>query len=227
LKRIALVSAALLVSTLLSSTPATASRSTSLASVFPHEVVHTPEGDYVIYFIEEDILVEVPTSVTALPVDAFDQLDELIAVAEDQSMTCDGLKTTEDGTSGNDGNLDGTSGADVMHGYGGDDTMDGLAGLDHMCGGRGNDIVRGGSGEDKVIGGRGHDELRGGPGTDRIVGSSGDDDAYDGRGIDEINLVDDRQGDQLYRCEDGETDRYTTDNDEVEVEDVDAQPHHC
>ncbi|HEY7874221.1 MAG TPA: calcium-binding protein [Actinomycetota bacterium] len=226
MKRIALVSAALLVSALMAPTPATASSGTSLASVFPHEVIHTPYGDAVIYFIEEDILIEVPTSTTNLPVTAFDELDELISIAEDQSMTCDGLKTTKDGTSGDD-NMNGTSGADIMHGYAGNDTMDGAGGLDHMCGGRGTDRVRGGAGEDKVIGGVGHDEVRGGPGTDRLVGSSGNDDAYDGDGIDEINLVDDARGDQLYRCLDGDTDRYTTDADEIEVEDVAASSSYC
>ena len=226
MKRIALISAALLLSTVFVSAPASALPARSLASVFPHKVVPTPEGDYIIYFIEEDILIEVPANVESLNASAFEELDELIAIAEDQSKTCDGVKTTKDGDAGNN-DMNGTASADVMHGFGGDDSRDGQGGLDIMCGGRGNDMVRGNSGEDKVIGGRGHDEVRGGAGTDRLVGSSGNDDAYDGAGTDHADLVDGVTGDQLYRCSDGVEDTWATDSDEIEVEDVAASSIYC
>jgi hypothetical protein len=226
LKKTTLVGAVLLVSGLLVPTPASASPSLNLGSVFPHKVVHAPEGDYIIYFIEEDILIEVPPSVDNLDATAFEQLDELIAVAEEVGKTCDGVKTTIDGDSG-DNDMDGTSGPDIMHGFQGNDTMDGNGSVDRMCGGRGNDIVRGGAGEDRVIGGPGHDEVRGGAATDQILGMSGNDDAYDGTGSDDINLVDGVTGDQLYRCSDATEDVWATDDDEVEVTDVAASSIYC
>jgi Ca2+-binding RTX toxin-like protein len=226
MKKIALVTAALLVSALFTSTPATAAGATSLASVFPHEVVPSPEGNYIIYFIEEDVLIEVPSSVDALDATAVEQLDELIAVAETGSMTCDGVKTTQDGNA-NDNDMNGSSGTDVMQGYAGNDTMDGNGGIDRMCGGRHNDMVRGGAGEDRVLGGPGHDEVRGGSGIDQILGMSGNDDAYDGHGSDDINLVDGVTGDQLYRCADGAEDVWATDDDEIEVTDVAASSIYC
>jgi glucose/arabinose dehydrogenase len=61
------------------------------------------------------------------------------------------------GTPGNDDNLTGTPGADVICGMGGNDQLFGLGG---------NDLLSGGAGNDRLVGGPGGDVLQGGDGPD-------------------------------------------------------------
>ena len=52
---------------------------------------------------------------------------------------------------GNDGDLRGSSGGDVITGLGGDDTIKGLAGDDYITGGAGDDTIGGGLGDDAAV----------------------------------------------------------------------------
>ncbi len=76
------------------------------------------------------------------------------------------------------GNIDGTSGDDVITGSAGVNTIEGKGGNDVICGGNGNDTLTGAGGVDKFDAGGGNDTLysrdgrrettiRGGSGTDR------------------------------------------------------------
>jgi hypothetical protein len=87
-------------------------------------------------------------------------------------ILCNGLVVTKLGTSGNDINLLGTPGNDVIHGLGGDDTIKGLRGNDIICGGAGNDVLRGGKGKDQLYGEAGNDKLYGDQQNDRLDGGS-------------------------------------------------------
>jgi Ca2+-binding RTX toxin-like protein len=80
--------------------------------------------------------------------------------------TCDGRAATIVGTAGNDTNLAGTPGPDVIVGLGGNDTMIGLGGSDVLCGGSGLDTLEGGNDGDLLEGGADRDTLRGGQGVD-------------------------------------------------------------
>lgn len=71
-----------------------------------------------------------------------------------------------EGTSGNDTNLAGTSGNDMIYARGGDDVVDA---------GDGNDVIYAGDGNDTVYGGAGNDQLDGGAGADLLVGGDGND----------------------------------------------------
>jgi Ca2+-binding RTX toxin-like protein len=81
-----------------------------------------------------------------------------------------------EGTSGDDV-IVGSNGSDEIRGLGGDDlicgrsgfdTIDGGAGNDNLGGGDKSDTLRGGSGNDRLRGGRMFDFLEGGPGDDKI-----------------------------------------------------------
>ncbi len=97
-----------------------------------------------------------------------------------------------------DGDVDGTSGDDVMgtsytdadgtqmNGYGGDDTVDGGAGNDTIQTGAGQDEVQGGSGADSIDAGAGDDTVEGGIGDDTVEGGEGDDVISGGDGADVI-----------------------------------------
>lgn len=82
--------------------------------------------------------------------------------------------------------LQGTSGSDVMFGFGGDDLLEGNDGDDFIWGGQGNDTLRGGNGNDSLWGGSGNDKMYGGNGDDRLWGGSGNDEIYGGSGSDRI-----------------------------------------
>ncbi|NJD07806.1 MAG: hypothetical protein FIA97_15120 [Methylococcaceae bacterium] len=69
------------------------------------------------------------------------------------------LKPTE----GDDLNLDGYAGNDVIDALGGDDNVNGRSG---------DDLLRGGAGDDDLQGGFGNDTLEGGAGNDRLLGYS-------------------------------------------------------
>jgi Ca2+-binding RTX toxin-like protein len=88
--------------------------------------------------------------------------------------------------------LGGTTGADVIHSYGGDDVLYGAGGGDSLYGGDGNDQIfadypldmsgatgggrsylRGENGDDTILGGSGFDDINGNRGNDTIDGGSG------------------------------------------------------
>jgi hypothetical protein len=75
---------------------------------------------------------------------------------------CNGRQATILGTSGDDGALNGTSGDDVILGFGGNDTINGMGGNDSICGGAGNDTILEGLSPD------GADWISGGAGTDTV-----------------------------------------------------------
>lgn len=120
-----------------------------------------------------------------------------------------------------DNRLDGTAGADTIHGGGGDDTLTGQGGNDEMRGNYGNDlldgqggadVLRGGLGDDTVSGGGGNDmiwgepgddDLSGGTGHDTLIGSSGADTLHGGDGNDSLNGGD--HGDTMYGEEGNDT----------------------
>jgi Ca2+-binding RTX toxin-like protein len=70
------------------------------------------------------------------------------------------------GTNGNDGDLVGTAGNDVI---------DGLGGNDFLAGQEGNDLLFGGAGRDNLDAGEGDDQLFGGAGDDFLTGYLGND----------------------------------------------------
>jgi uncharacterized repeat protein (TIGR01451 family) len=83
---------------------------------------------------------------------------------------CLGKVPTILGTKGDDKNLMGTNGADVIFAESGDDIIDGRGGNDLICGAHGDDNIRGGAGDDRLSGGSGtNDSLDGGDGNDQCV----------------------------------------------------------
>jgi len=88
-------------------------------------------------------------------------------------LLCNGLVPTIVGTAGDDANLRGTNGRDVIHGLGGNDTISGLNDKDVICGGEGNDTVSGNNGIDRLFGEKGADTLNGNSGDDALDGGGG------------------------------------------------------
>ncbi|WP_315903710.1 retention module-containing protein [Pseudomonas citronellolis] len=78
----------------------------------------------------------------------------------------------------------GTTGNDLMHGYGSTDTLNGGDGHDILYGGAGNSILNGGTGNDTLYGGLGNDTLDGGKGNDLLIGGKGNDTLTGGDGAD-------------------------------------------
>jgi len=85
--------------------------------------------------------------------------------------------TIVSGDSGNNTNLVGTSGDDIIYGYAGNDTLNGGSGNDILRGGAGNDTLNGSDGNDILIGGKGNDTLTGGAGVDVFKWDRGGDGA--------------------------------------------------
>lgn len=83
--------------------------------------------------------------------------------------------------------VSGTSGNDVMTGYGQDDTLNGNAGNDNIRGNGGNDTLNGNAGNDALYGGLGNDTLNGGADNDSLYGGAGDDTINGGAGDDGIH----------------------------------------
>jgi PKD repeat protein len=127
--------------------------------------------------------------------------------------TCEGETATIVGTPGNDNNIVGTSGRDVIAALGGNDRIRALGGNDLVCGGEGNDVINGGAGNDRlfggepnredssggtdrIVGGIGNDFINGGAGNDRLNGYTGNDRLYGSTGSDEILGL--RGNDHLY-----------------------------
>jgi len=109
-------------------------------------------------------------------------------------LTCQGVPTTIDGTSGND-SISGTVGDDVINADAGNDRVEGNGGNDRICGGEGNDRLTavggvdrldGGSGNDRLTSGAENDVLFGGPGEDRLFGEAGIDAFIGGPGDDQL-----------------------------------------
>ena len=73
------------------------------------------------------------------------------------------------------GNVDGTSGNDLILGSAGNDSLQGLQGSDCVLGGDGDDTLFGGTGGDVLLAGNGADSLNGGQGTDVCDGEGGTD----------------------------------------------------
>jgi Ca2+-binding RTX toxin-like protein len=127
--------------------------------------------------------------------------------------TCEGETATIVGTPGNDNNIVGTSGRDVIAALGGDDRIRALDGNDLVCGGGGNDVIDGGQGNnrlfgdepneeegtagaDRIEGGTGSDFIDGGAGNDVLDGSTGNDEVHGSMGSD--RLVGFTGNDQLF-----------------------------
>jgi Ca2+-binding RTX toxin-like protein len=118
------------------------------------------------------------------------------------SITCEGQTATIVGTSGNDNNIRGTSGRDVIAALGGNDRVSALSGNDIVCGGAGADTVDGGAGADRligdesgstsgggidrIVGGTGNDYINGGARNDFLDGSTGNDEVHGSSGNDEV-----------------------------------------
>lgn len=90
---------------------------------------------------------------------------------------------------GND-EVEGTSVADVQHGYQGNDDIKGLGGNDQLWGDEGHDQLDGGTGDDSLNGGSGYDVLEGGAGNDTYYFARGynDDVINELSGVDTIEL---------------------------------------
>jgi Ca2+-binding RTX toxin-like protein len=80
--------------------------------------------------------------------------------------------------------LVGTTGDDVMRGFGGNDVLSGGEGNDTLMGDSGNDTLRGDQGDDLLSGGSGSDTLEGGAGNDVLNGNAGEDTLKGGTGND-------------------------------------------
>ncbi|QYK43301.1 MAG: M10 family metallopeptidase C-terminal domain-containing protein [Paracoccaceae bacterium] len=84
------------------------------------------------------------------------------------------------------GAIEGGPGADSRTGTTGPDLIFGYGGNDVLRGGDGHDTLYGGADHDVVSGQQGNDVLYGDAGDDTIAGSTGDDEAYGGIGNDQI-----------------------------------------
>ncbi|WP_156471635.1 calcium-binding protein, partial [Snodgrassella sp. CFCC 13594] len=82
------------------------------------------------------------------------------------------IKTVK-GTSGNDSNLKGSSGNDLIQGLSGNDKLYGLEGDDRLEGGAGNDTLNGGAGNDIYVYTAGADIINEAGGMDTLVFSNG------------------------------------------------------
>jgi Ca2+-binding RTX toxin-like protein len=91
------------------------------------------------------------------------------------TTTCEGETATIVGTPGNDNNIVGTSGPDVIAALEGNDRVRALDGNDLVCGGEGNDVINGGRGNDRLDGSSGNDQLHGSVGNDELLGLTGND----------------------------------------------------
>jgi len=88
---------------------------------------------------------------------------------------CEGEPATVIGKQGDDENLKGTRGKDVIVALSGDDFVNGRGGDDIICAGSGGDFIVGGGGDDTANGDPGDDILLGSGGNDDLFGKDGDD----------------------------------------------------
>jgi len=94
---------------------------------------------------------------------------------------------TDTGTGGDDGNLSGSQGEDVIDGAGGNDRIRGLGDDDAINGNDGNDQIFGENGNDIIIGGNGDDKLNGNAGDDLLYGQGDNDNIWGDAGNDVLN----------------------------------------
>ncbi len=146
-------------------------------------------------------------SFTVLTTDGTSALVQITILGAAEGITLPAVYTgadPNDGDSlvGNPTNLEGTqvaniivgtSGIDVINGYGGNDTIDANHGADQVYGGAGNDTIYGNigldtlygqSGDDTINGDENIDTIYGGSGADTINGGFGGDIVYGGSGND-------------------------------------------
>ncbi|TFI56471.1 DUF2974 domain-containing protein [Sphingomonas parva] len=92
---------------------------------------------------------------------------------------------------GEDDDIEGSAGADLVLGFTGNDVLSGGAGDDSLRGGDGEDQLRGDEGHDVLYGGRGDDQFDGGAGDDTIVYrlGEGSDSIVPGEGWDVLRLA--------------------------------------
>ncbi|MBP7001873.1 peroxidase family protein [Amaricoccus sp.] len=122
------------------------------------------------------------------------------------------------GTDGNNSNINGTNGLDLLIGFKGNDKLYGKKGADDIYGddgndqawgGAGNDMIWGGKGKDKLYGEADHDYLDGGDGNDELRGAAGDDFLFGGKGKDKLygskgyDYLDGGEGNDQLRGEQG------------------------
>ena len=107
------------------------------------------------------------------------------AIASAETLTCQGESATEV-TIADNGDIIGTSNADVIVGTDGPDVIRGFGGGDLICGLQGDDIIYGGVGQDRIYGNAGQDIIYGGNGDDELYGGWGDDELYGQRHSDII-----------------------------------------
>ena len=125
--------------------------------------------------------------------------------------------------------IDGTSGNDILRGFGGSDTVSGEAGDDCLTGdddadvingNDGNDLGQGGKADDLMFGDAGNDRFGGGSGDDVIKLNNGDDKGVGGPGDDRVkgdngdDLVRGRAGDDKVSGDKGNDDVKGGDDDD-------------
>lgn len=143
------------------------------------------ESDYIVlssYFLGGDNLIETIAFETGELITA-----EQVFTAFGVTMpTADSIQKVN-GTTANDGTLQGGEGADLIRGYAGDDTLLGSGGDDNLQGGDGHDLLDGGAGSDLLSGGRGNDVyiFKPGAGQDVIDNRGG---GYDTLRLEGISL---------------------------------------
>jgi Ca2+-binding RTX toxin-like protein len=84
-----------------------------------------------------------------------------------------GLKGLSGQGNGQDNEINGNAGANVLRGMGGDDVLNGNEGADNLQGDEGNDVLLGGEGDDRLSGGSGLDLLQGHEGADVLSDANG------------------------------------------------------
>lgn len=117
------------------------------------------------------------------PNPANDSSTEATTIQNPAPVLCAGQEADIVGTAGDDV-LTGTDKADVIVGLDGADTIVGLDGRDTVCGGLGDDVVTLGGHDDIAKGGGGNDRVRGSIGNDVLSGNGGDDNLGGGAGND-------------------------------------------
>lgn len=96
----------------------------------------------------------------------------------------------------------------------GDNRIIGTNGKDRLSGGQGDDLIRGRGAEDQIYGDSGEDELFGGRGPDNIFGGRGPDEVFGGPGDDFINVLDEKDNDEV-ECGPGDSDEVYADFDDT------------
>jgi Ca2+-binding RTX toxin-like protein len=174
-------------------------QSSSIFSVFDHEMVGSGEGNDVVNAgagndrvyggSGNDTLVGGTGDDVVSGDDGNDYLnggagdDVVIGAAGDDTLYGDSGNDLMSGNDGND-NLFGEDGNDTLMGGAGDDNLYGGDGADVLNAGDGNGYLDGGVGDDTLIGGNGHNVMYGGAGDDAMTGGADYNIMYGGTGND-------------------------------------------